>query len=131
VVAPVREAVSQTLASLLLHMPRRSVSHVHAILLQMIRQDFAVTTTGQMEVERGHVWEVRHAGLLGIKYEVAVRSDLFERKSNQEEGDGFDSYGTGVLSDVADAAILGCVIGSQISFYHSKPFFCFSQSRRS
>jgi TATA-binding protein-associated factor len=101
-------------------MPRRSVSHVHAILLQMIRQDFAVTTT---ETEKGHVWEVRHAGLLGIKYEVAVRSDLFERKSNQEEGDDFDSYGTGVLSDVADAAILGCVIGSEISSYHSKPFF--------
>src|ERR1700722_15430856 len=102
-------------------MPRRSVSHVHAILLQMIRQDFAVTTTRQMEGEKGHVWEVRHAGLLGIKYEVAVRSDLFEGKSNQEEGDGFDSYGTGVLSD--DTAILWCVIGSQISFYHSKPFF--------
>jgi TATA-binding protein-associated factor len=101
-------------------MPRRSVSHVHAILLQMIRQDFAVTTT---DTEKGHVWEVRHAGLLGIKYEVAVRSDLFEGKSNQEEGDGFDFYGTGVLSD--DAVILWCVIGSQISFYHSKPFFLF------
>lgn len=37
---PVRETVSQTLASLLIHMPRRSVTHVHSILLQMIQQDF-------------------------------------------------------------------------------------------
>ena len=40
VVAPVRETVSQTLASLLLHMPRRSISHTHGILLQLIKQDF-------------------------------------------------------------------------------------------
>ncbi|KAG9123442.1 TATA-binding protein-associated factor mot1, partial [Ceratobasidium sp. 392] len=39
VVAPVRETVSQSLAALLLHMPRRSVMHVHSILLQMIGQD--------------------------------------------------------------------------------------------
>ena len=41
VVAPVRETVSQTLAYLLLHMPRRSVLHVHNVLLQMIRQEHA------------------------------------------------------------------------------------------
>lgn len=40
VVAPVRETVSQTLASLLLHMPRRSILHSHEILLQLIKQDF-------------------------------------------------------------------------------------------
>jgi TATA-binding protein-associated factor len=122
VVAPVRETVSQTLASLLLHMPRRSVAHVHSILLQMIRQDFlpggmsqsvstAVMTTtttpggvipGARRRGETHVWEVRHAGLLGIKYEVAVRSDLFESlKGEGEEG------GTQMLQDVVDAAILG------------------------
>jgi hypothetical protein len=77
VVAPVRETVSQTIASLLLHMPRRSVLHVHAVLLQMIRQDFALPTgTNGPGKGKGHIWEVRHAGLLGIKYEVAVRSDV-------------------------------------------------------
>ncbi|KAI0261043.1 SNF2 chromatin remodeling protein [Gloeopeniophorella convolvens] len=79
VVAPVRETVSQTLASLLLHMPRRSVLHVHSVLLQMIRQDFSIPTGAKgTGLEKSHIWEVRHAGLLGIKYEVAVRSDVVE-----------------------------------------------------
>ena len=58
-------------------MPRRSVLHVHSVLLQMIRQDF-ILPTGANGPGKGksHIWEVRHAGLLGIKYEVAVRSDV-------------------------------------------------------
>jgi TATA-binding protein-associated factor len=81
----------------------------------MIRQDFDAipsTNTEVMEVEKGHVWEVRHAGLLGIKYEVAVRSDLFTGESIDGEHGDFDSYGKEVLSDVADAAILGYVLYS-------------------
>ncbi|TFK42701.1 SNF2 superfamily chromatin remodeling protein [Crucibulum laeve] len=109
VIAPVRETVSQTLASLLLHMPRRSLLHVHSILLQMIRQDFSIPSTGKIkgDPERNHIWEVRHAGLLGIKYEVAVRSDLFERPLIKHEGEDFGYSGRGVLSGVVDAAILG------------------------
>ncbi|KDQ06750.1 hypothetical protein BOTBODRAFT_39402 [Botryobasidium botryosum FD-172 SS1] len=102
VMAPVRETVSQTLASLLLHMPRRSVVHVHRILLQMILQDSVKVEPRMQSKSNGkgkqHVWEVRHAGLLGIKYEVAVRSDLVER----EEGGGKE-----VLKGVVDAAVLG------------------------
>lgn len=86
VVAPVRETVSQTLASLLLHMPRRSVLHVHSVLLQMIRQDFTLPTGAKGPgKERSHIWEVRHAGLLGIKYEVAVRSDVVEAEGGDTE----------------------------------------------
>jgi TATA-binding protein-associated factor len=110
-------------------MPRRSVSHVHAILLQMIRQDFSVSSqpsSKDMDVDKGHVWEVRHAGLLGIKYEVAVRSDLFEGKS--EEGD-FGLYGKEVLSDVADAAILGYVIQTYYPYYTARLPCYLSQSR--
>ncbi|KAJ7168182.1 SNF2 superfamily chromatin remodeling protein [Mycena crocata] len=96
VVAPVRETVSQTLASLLIHMPRRSVSH-------MIQQDLppplsngnakgrakAKAKPQGADAEKTHVWEVRHAGLLGIKYEVAVRSDLFATKERvKAEGSG-------------------------------------------
>ncbi|KAL4253953.1 TATA-binding protein-associated factor Mot1 [Abortiporus biennis] len=109
VVAPVRETVSQTLASLLLHMPRRSVLHVHNILLQMIRQDFPVTvkaTNGNAsrgKVETAHVWEVRHAGLLGIKYEVAVRNDLFEVKPDEKPL----LEGKEILKGVVDASVLG------------------------
>ncbi|KAF8130463.1 SNF2 chromatin remodeling protein [Mycena galopus ATCC 62051] len=145
VVAPVRETVSQTLAALLLHMPRRSVGHVHAILLQMIQQDLPALpqqtngngrTRGKgkkaasAEADKTHVWEVRHAGLLGIKYEVAVRNDLFAPKTikaedpaamavdgdvkqeqsvvKQEESDSeFDEKGREVLRGVVEAAILG------------------------
>lgn len=117
VIAPVRETVSQTLASLFMHMPRRSVLSVHDILLQMIRQDFPlpVHTNGNGKVdgkagrrrESRHVWEVRHAGLLGISYEVGVRSDLIESGDvkNEEGETGTDAKR--LLRDVVDAAILG------------------------
>lgn len=111
VVAPVRETVSQTLASLLLFMPRRSLFHVHSVLLQMIRQDFAANSKALADTERGHIWEVRHAGLLGIKYEVAVRSDMFEGSPHvkQEDEDLSHNDGRTVLQGVVEAAILGCV----------------------
>lgn len=45
----------------------------------MIRQDFTLPKGANGPgKERSHIWEVRHAGLLGIKYEVAVRSDVVE-----------------------------------------------------
>jgi len=108
VVAPVREAVSQTLASLLLHMPRRSLLHVHSILLQMICQDFTMPIPGKSsnETDKGHIWEIRHAGLLGIKYEVAVRNDLFDQSTVKQE-DSSESKGLEILQGVVDAAILG------------------------
>ena len=90
-------------------MPRRSVLHVHSILLQMTRQDFPLSIEGKGKVDsdRAHVWEVRHAGLLGVKYEVAVRSDLFDGDDvKMEEGDVHTS-GREVLHGVVDAAVLG------------------------
>jgi len=67
-------------------MPRRSVLHVHSVLLQMIRQDFTLPTGANGPgKEKSHIWEVRHAGLLGIKYEVAVRSDVVEAGEISEE----------------------------------------------
>ena len=96
---------AQTLASLLIHMPRRSLLHVHSVLLQMIRQNFVVPADSKTEsdLERSHVWEVRHAGLLGIKYEVAVRNDLFDN-SSIKTGDEQN-----ILRGVVGAAILGYV----------------------
>lgn len=97
----------------------------------MIRQDFTITIKSppppppkgrrgaqQKEKckEKGHVWEVRHAGLLGIKYEVAVRSDVVEDdivKQDSEEVKMEDSNGVvlpsgkDVLQGVVDAAVLG------------------------
>jgi TATA-binding protein-associated factor len=111
--------VSQTLASLLIHMPQRSVLNVHTVLLQMIRQDFAIPRTSLSAARKGrsktrgsdeqraHVWEVRHAGLLGIKYEVAVRSDLFQENLLVKQEDGVVED---ILNDVVEAAILGYAI---------------------
>lgn len=84
-------------------MPRRSMLHVHSILLQMIRQDTVLQNGNSADPEHSHVWEVRHAGLLGIKYEVAVRSDLFEWAPKQEGA----TTSSDVLKDVVEAAILG------------------------
>lgn len=121
VVAPVRETVSQTLASLLLHMPRRSVFNVHNILLQMIKQDFILSSASADGQKRGnikngsrrindrhHVWEVRHAGLLGIKYEVAVRSDLVDATLVKAEGEDASACEE-ILHGIVDAAVLGSV----------------------
>lgn len=56
---------------------------------------------------RQYVWEVRHAGLLGIKYEVAVRSDLVQDNSVKMENEDIASSGKEVLRGIVDAAVLG------------------------
>lgn len=53
------------------------------------------------------MWEVRHAGLLGVKYEVAVRTDLFETDAVKQEDDDMGEVGKEVLRGVVDAAVLG------------------------
>jgi TATA-binding protein-associated factor len=93
-------------------MPRRSVLHVHSILLQMIGQD-SLTSTKQSKSTKpkqkgkqgnangapaGVVWEVRHAGLLGLKYEVAVRRDLVELERDDAKE---------ILQGVVGAALIG------------------------
>jgi len=55
----------------------------------MIRQDFSLPTgTNGPGKGKGHIWEVRHAGLLGIKYEVAVRSDVVGAASEDIKAEG-------------------------------------------
>lgn len=58
VVAPVRETCAQTLGVTLHHLNMESVKEVLSILSQLLVQ---------------REWEVRHGGLLGIKYLLAVR----------------------------------------------------------
>ncbi|WFD20347.1 TATA-binding protein-associated factor mot1 [Malassezia caprae] len=95
VVAPVRETASQTLAQLLPHMSSELVRSTHHVLLEMVRQDQvrAAGLVGQPG-QRTYVWEVRHAGLLGIKYEVAMRVDVLGVEDD-------------MLADVLDVAQLG------------------------
>ncbi|KAM9847490.1 TATA-binding protein-associated factor 172 [Aulostomus maculatus] len=61
VVAPVRETCAQTLGVALRYMNESGVTMTVDVLLQLLKED---------------QWEVRHGGLLGIKYALAVRQDL-------------------------------------------------------
>ncbi|XP_070498926.1 TATA-binding protein-associated factor 172 [Chironomus tepperi] len=61
VVAPVRETCSQVLATILKEMDTSLVLKVIEILQKFVKHDD---------------WEVRHSGLLGIKYMLVVREDL-------------------------------------------------------
>ncbi|KNC80239.1 hypothetical protein SARC_07403 [Sphaeroforma arctica JP610] len=63
-VAPVRETCAQSLGALLPYMDAALVARVLSELLHLLEQD---------------KWEVRHGGLLGVKYILAVRSDLAEQ----------------------------------------------------
>lgn len=56
--APVRETCAQTLGVVLKYMNESGVHKTVAILLKLLAQE---------------QWEVRHGGLLGIKYALAVR----------------------------------------------------------
>ena len=56
--APVRETCAQTLGVVLKHMNETGVHKTVDVLLQLLTQE---------------QWEVRHGGLLGIKYALAVR----------------------------------------------------------
>ncbi|KAF1805764.1 hypothetical protein FB192DRAFT_1276263 [Mucor lusitanicus] len=71
VVCPVRETCSQTLGVVLQYMTASSVEKVHENLLKLINQD-------DPSFGGRSIWEVRHAGLLGLKYTVAVRKDLVD-----------------------------------------------------
>ncbi|ELW66703.1 TATA-binding protein-associated factor 172, partial [Tupaia chinensis] len=61
VVAPVRETCAQTLGVVLKHMNESGVHKTVDVLLKLLTQE---------------QWEVRHGGLLGIKYALAVRQDV-------------------------------------------------------
>ncbi|KAM7432717.1 btaf1 RNA polymerase II [Porites harrisoni] len=61
VVAPVRETCAQTIGVILKHTDAESVKRVMMVLLTLQAQE---------------EWEVRHGGLMGLKYLMAVRQDL-------------------------------------------------------
>ncbi|XP_053670942.1 TATA-binding protein-associated factor 172, partial [Anopheles nili] len=63
VVAPVRETCAQVLGTVLRQLPHAKVHQTVNILLTFVKQK---------------EWEVRHGGLLGIKYMLVVREDLIQ-----------------------------------------------------
>jgi TATA-binding protein-associated factor len=69
VVAPIRESVAQLLGAILVYMDPPTVVEVFQLLRRLVLQpDFS---------DCGAIWEVCHGGMLGIKYLVAVREDVF------------------------------------------------------
>ncbi len=63
VVAPVRETCAQVLGALLQFIDASVVRHVVRVLLVLLARE---------------QWELRHAGLLALKYLVAVRQDQIQ-----------------------------------------------------
>ena len=64
VVAPVRETCAQVLGTIMKEMPITNVEKTIHVLLSLIKHQ---------------EWEVRHGGLLGIKYMLVVREDLLQK----------------------------------------------------
>ena len=68
VVAPIRETIGQTLGALMVHLTPQKVRSIYKVLHLMVMQtDLKIST---------RVWEVCHGGMIGLRYLVAVRSDL-------------------------------------------------------
>lgn len=78
VVAPIRETIGQTLGALLVHLSPSTVTMVYRILYRMVMQDdFKLPV---------RVWEVCHGGMIGLRYLVAVRSDLLIKENGLMDG---------------------------------------------
>ncbi|ORY35400.1 putative helicase [Naematelia encephala] len=109
VIAPVRETAAQCLGVLLKYMDIAGVQEVHENLMQMVRQPWAKRGKEAEGKQRGEkfAWEVRHAGLLGLKYEVAVRGDLLGKKLLEEDvKPDLQAEGLDLMRDIVQAAIL-------------------------
>ena len=86
VVAPIRETIGQTLGALMAHLQAATVTSVYQVLYRMVMQRGLQLTN--------RIWEVCHGGMIGLRYLVAVRSDLLVK-------------GSGLMDGVVDAVMKG------------------------
>ncbi|WVQ99889.1 hypothetical protein IAU59_007032 [Kwoniella sp. CBS 9459] len=114
VVAPVRETAAQALGIVIKNIDIQGVQEIHSTLMGMVRQPWAKRgkeAEGRDKSEK-FAWEIRHAGLLGLKYEVAVRGDLLGVKSDESMKTEVDvkphveKVELELLKDVVTAAVL-------------------------
>lgn len=78
VVAPIRETVGQTLGALISHMAAPLVHSTFRVLYRMVMQNDTKLS------ER--IWQVCHGGMTGLKYLVALRSDLLIKNDSLVDG---------------------------------------------
>ncbi|KAF8470536.1 putative TBP associated factor [Kalaharituber pfeilii] len=89
VVAPIRETTSQTLGALLLHVSPPIVHSIYKVLYRLVMQ---------IDLElKDPVWAICHGGMLGLKYLVAVRTDMLVR-----DPDLIDGVVTAVMKGLGD-----------------------------
>jgi TATA-binding protein-associated factor len=101
VVAPVRETASQTLSALLLNIPPELAYRITHVLVDMVAQT-EIKKAKAEEGRKNYFWEVKHAGLLGLKYLAAVRQDMFTSMQSLHTQQPS-------LQTIVDAAVLGQV----------------------
>ena len=78
VVAPIRETAGQVLGVILPYLPRTSIPAVYIILYRLIMQEDLKQST--------RIWQACHGGMIGMRYLVAVRSDLLLQDSTLMDG---------------------------------------------
>ncbi|KNE89981.1 hypothetical protein PSTG_16566 [Puccinia striiformis f. sp. tritici PST-78] len=71
VIAPVRETAAQAISLVGRWLDQSGVQHMLSIFHQMVEQKNVAS-----HPQRGYAWQVRHAGLLGMKYLVAVKNEM-------------------------------------------------------
>ncbi|POV96247.1 hypothetical protein PSTT_15759 [Puccinia striiformis] len=69
--APVRETAAQAISLVGRWLDQSGVQHMLSIFHQMVEQKNVAS-----HPQRGYAWQVRHAGLLGMKYLVAVKNEM-------------------------------------------------------
>ena len=78
VVAPIRETVGQTLGAVMTHLQPATVSSVYRVLYSMVMQK-------DLRLPQ-RIWEVCHGGMIGLRYLVAIRSDLLTEENGLMDG---------------------------------------------
>ncbi|WVW85765.1 hypothetical protein I302_107803 [Kwoniella bestiolae CBS 10118] len=114
VIAPVRETAAQALGIVLKYIDVGGFKEIHNTLMGMVKQPWAKRGKAAEGLDKSEkfAWEVRHAGLLGLKYEVAVRPDLLATKRDEDvkmDGDvktDLEGGELNILRDVVEAGVL-------------------------
>ena len=77
-VAPIRETAGQVLGVILPYLPPESIRATYDVLYRLIMQEDLKHST--------RIWQACHGGMIGMRYLVAVRSDLLLQDANLMDG---------------------------------------------